>query len=256
MKVTVCELPDGGAAFESAWRALGAHVRARASDLVLLPELPACPWLADLPDFDAARWREALLAHAALIQRLPELGAAIVLGTRPSQTDQGRLNQGFAWTPGRGSVPVHDKYYLPDEEGWYEGRWFQRGNGRFAPSAVGDVRIGFLICTDAMFNERARAYGRQGAQLIAVPRASGQRGPFETATRMAALVAGCWVLTSNRVGMGGQAGRVRFVGGGWLVSPSGEIVCATSRDEPFATAEVDLDAADAAKLAYPRYVPE
>ncbi len=108
MKVTVCELPDGGAAFESAWQALGEHVRARVSDLVLLPELPACPWLADLPDFDATRWRDALLLHAALLQRLPELGTAIVLGTRPSETEQRRLNQGFAWTPKRGTVPVHE----------------------------------------------------------------------------------------------------------------------------------------------------
>jgi N-carbamoylputrescine amidase len=255
MRATVCELPDGGAAVEPAWRALADHVRAERSDLVLLPELAGYPWLADLPEFDPAVWREAVLAHDALIGRFRELGARIVLGTRPVETPRGRVNQSFAWTARHGVVPIHEKYYLPDEEGWYEARWFARGSGQFAPQAVDEVTIACLICTDAMFNERARAQGRQGAQVIAVPRASGVRGPFELATRMAALVSGCWVLTSNRVGQGGLLGKVGFVGGGWIVAPTAEIVCTTG-DRPFATAEIDLDQVAAAKLDYPRYVPE
>jgi N-carbamoylputrescine amidase len=253
MRVTVCELPDGGAAFEPAWRELAQHVRAERSDIVLLPELPGYPWMADLPEFDAAIWREAVRGHETLIGRLPQLGARIVLGTRPAETARGRVNQSFAWTARRGVVPIHEKRYLPDEEGWYEARWFARGSGDFTPTPVDDVTVACLTCTDAMFSERARAQGRGGAQVIAVPRASGNRGPFEVATRMAALVSGCWVLTSNRVGQGGLLGKVGFVGQGWIVAPTAEIVCETG-DQPFATAEIDLDQVAAAKLDYPRYV--
>ena len=43
---------------------------------------------------------------------------------------------------------------------------------------------------------------------------------------------------------------------GWAVDPEGVVVATTSRDQPWVTVEVDLAEVDAAKAAYPRYVPE
>ncbi len=71
-----------------------------------------------------------------------------------------------------------------------------------------------------MYNEWARSYGRQGAHLIVVPRASEQS--FEcrkTAAAMAAIVSGCYVVSSNRVGISGS--ELEFGGKGFAFAPDG-----------------------------------
>jgi N-carbamoylputrescine amidase len=116
--------------------------------------------------------------------------------------------------------------------------------------------VGFLICTEVMFNEHARHYGRRGANLIAVPRAVGRASlpRWEVAMRMAAIVSGCYVLSSNR---GGVDSRGQTFGGrGWVVDPDGEVLVQTSAGSPLAFCEVDLEAPLRAQREYPCYVPE
>src|ERR1044071_7510279 len=72
MKITVCELPDDRAAFSSAWEALMVHVRREASELLLLPEIPFCPWFAGSRHFDPAVWQQAIAAHNDWELRLHE----------------------------------------------------------------------------------------------------------------------------------------------------------------------------------------
>ena len=56
------------------------------------------------------------------------------------------------------------------------------------------IKVGVLVCTEAMFNERARAYGRQGASLIVIPRASGREiESWKIAGAMASIVSGAYV---------------------------------------------------------------
>jgi predicted amidohydrolase len=93
----------------------------------------------------------------------------VVLGTHPLIEGGLRLNRGFYWTSTGGYHGVHDKYYLPNEEGFYERCWFDRGRREFTLARVQEMAIGFLICSEVMFNEWARYYGRQGANMIAVP---------------------------------------------------------------------------------------
>ena len=40
----------------------------------------------------------------------------------------------------------------------------------------------------------------------------------------------------------------------WIITPEGEVLGLTSQDQPFFTAEIELNAADVAKTTYPRYV--
>ena len=76
------------------------------------------------------------------------------------------------------------------------------------------VKVGALVCTEAMFNERARAYGKQGASLIVIPRASGTNlEPWKIAGAMASLVSGAYVVSSNRTGR--SRGGTQFGGGGF-----------------------------------------
>lgn len=252
MKVTVCEMPDSESEFWRAWEDLCEHVETQRSDMVLLPEMPAYPWLASSPRFAADLWQKALHAHEVLLSRLPELSPAVVLGTRPVAEGLRRFNRAFVWTPDGVVRELHDKYYLPDEEGFYESDWFDRPAPVFHTSRVGEVRIGVLICTELMFTERARQYGRQGAHLLAVPRATEAHPRWHIGSQMAAIASGAWVLSSNR----GGPDRDRFGGCGMIVGPEGDILASTSAQEPFTTATVDIAQAERSKATYPRYVLE
>lgn len=246
MRVTVCEMPDNRKAFEIAWEELIAYVRKQKSDLLLLPELPFYPWIGTTSQFDAQVWQVAQEAHEAMMQRLTALAPSVVLGTHPLIEGGLRLNRGFYWTSTGGYHGVHDKYYLPNEEGFYERCWFDRGRRDFTLARVQDMAIGFLICSELMFNEWARYYGRQGANIIAVPRATGGHERWVVAARMAAIASGAFVISSNR------AEDQWFGGRGLVVGPDGDVLTSTSRQAPFATVAIDLAESTRAKKTYPR----
>ncbi|HMQ30402.1 MAG TPA: carbon-nitrogen hydrolase family protein [Chloroflexaceae bacterium] len=255
MRVTVCELRDEPTAFAEDWRHLVGHVAEEQSDLVILPEMGFASWFAASPSFDAATWQAAVVAHDRWLARLGELAPAVVVASRPVDTPAGRRNEGFVWSPAEGYRPVRQKYYLPDEEGYWEARWYDRGDGDFPPAQAGRASLGLLICTELWFQERARAYGRGGAHLIAVPRATGKPTleKWLVGGRAASVAAGAYVGSSNKrsddpaVDLGGQ---------GWLVGPDGEVLAITTPATPVVTVVIDLAHAMAAKATYPRYVRE
>ena len=138
MRITVCEMPDDAREFEASWEALREHVEAQRSELVVLPEMPAHPWFAHGTGFDRAVWRRALEAHdAKLVGRLPGLApSSVVLVSRPVEARGARLNQAFSWTDDDGYELVDEKRYLPDEDGYHEARWFDRGEDDFATKTL------------------------------------------------------------------------------------------------------------------------
>jgi len=256
MRVTVCELNDAPDAFARDWEQLVDHVKSESSQLVLLPEMAFSPWFAAAREFTPAVWEQAVAAHDAWLARLTELAPAIVLGSRPVNQPGRRLNQGFVWEQIGGYRAAHLKYYLPDEDGFWEATWYDRGDGAFSPIGCGAAQVGFQICTDLWFMERARAYGKAGAHLIVTPRAT----PLSTVSkwlvggRAAAVISGVFSLSSNRAGAGAQA--MMFGGQGWIIGPDGEALGLTSRECPFVTLDIDLNEAERAKATYPRYVSE
>jgi N-carbamoylputrescine amidase len=256
LRVTVCELSNDPGELERDWAGLIAHVKSVSSDLVVLPEMAFAPWFAVARQFNPDVWQAAVVAHDTWMERLVELAPAAVIGSRPINVSHPRLNQGFVWTRETGYRPVHDKYYLPDEAGFWEASWYSRGDGDFSPFHSRAVLAGMLICTDLWFLDRARSYGRAGAHLIAVPRAT-QRQTCEkwvVGGRAAAVVAGAFVASSTRVSRLDEAASLG--GQGWIIGPDGDVLGLTSREQPFLSIEVDLREAEQAKQTYPRYVSE
>lgn len=254
MRVTVCQLPDAPDAFEAAWKQLASHVAEHATEVLLLPEMPAPPWFCAPAETDPTVWQEAIRAHDELIERVPELGVAHVVTSRPAERDGGRVNQAIAWSADKGVRMIHEKRFLPDEPGWHEARWYQPGTRPFQLASIGGLRMGTQVCTDVMFNEHARAYGRDGAHLILVPRASEGAERWSVACRMAAVASGAYVLSSNRGGPGHRDASITWGGEGMVVDPEGRVLARTTQDTPFVTVDVDPAVAEAAKETYPRYV--
>jgi predicted amidohydrolase len=256
VKVTVCGLPDEPDAFEPVWAGLCHHIQEHGSDLVVLPELAGSRWFPALPEFEERVWREALRAEDGLMGRLPELGARIVVGSRAAEDGGKRYNRGYTWTAGRGMQGIHLKYYMPEEEGFHETRWFDRPLPEFQVADVDGARIGLLICTDVFFNERAREYKRQGATIVAIPRTGSDLPLWPVAIQMAAVASGAFALSSNRVTVYPERTEHPYGGPGMIVSPDGEVLASTSKDEAYVTVDVNVDDAVKAKETYPRYVSE
>lgn len=250
MRVTVCELRTSPAGLREDWTALIAHVARERSELVVLPEMCFAPWFAAQRPYEPRVWEAAVSAHEEWLARLVELPAGVI-GTRPVTRTAGRRNEAYSAERGGPVRRLHDKSYLPDEPGFREASWYGRGDGGHAVTEVAGLRVGVLVCTELWFLEHARALGRAGAHVVATPRVT----PVETLDkwlaggRACAVVAGAWSLSSS-------SAEPEHGGLGWAVDPEGEVVATTSRDEPFATVEIDLGAVDDAKRRYPRYVPE
>ncbi len=252
MRVTVCEWPDQRSSLGEVWQHLAEHVGGVGSELVLLPEMPFSPWLAGRSSFDGDVWMRAAAAHDAWERRFPELGGAVVLGTRPVQFGNQRYNSAFVWDRQLGSRSAHAKSFASEAaEGAAAGGWYHPAPAEFTPIEVGPVSVGFLIETELWAMEEARAYGLEGVQLLATPRRTlaQQAERWIAAGRVAAVLAGAFGLSSSRVAQDGSVG-----GPGWILSPDGETLALTSAAQPFVTASIDLSAADRAKQTYPRSI--
>ncbi len=242
---------------DSTWEAFATRIRNTAADAILLNEMPFGRWVSAEPEFDRTTITGIQQLHDEGLRYLSELNKSIIFGTRAASHDGCSVNEGFVWesTPGA-SRPVHTKQFFPDEAGYYEARWFERGETHFQTVTAGAITAGFMICTEVMFNEWARHYGRNGANLILVPRATpaGSIKRWQIAMAMAAVVSGCYVASSNRAGDDGYGQR--FAGRGWIYDPSGDLIAETSPEHPVATAELDLALVELAQREYPCYVKE
>lgn len=251
MRVTICELPHEAEALACAWDALCAHTRREGSELVLLPEFVMLEPLWESEWVDLARWQRAESASMAWMARLPELGARFVVGTRPVSAAGRRLNQGFLTSLEEGQIPLRSKYYLPNEAGGWEGRWFDRGDAEFSVYRAGSASFGLNICTELWALESYSRYSKLGIDAVLAPRAtsSATTSKWLSVGVVAAVRAGAYCISSNRVDASGAYG-----GAGWIIAPDGELMALTSPSCPFATVEIDLKASERARRSYPRYV--
>jgi N-carbamoylputrescine amidase len=248
VRVTVCELPHEPGALAAAWAGLCQHTSRHRSELVLLPEFALVEpvWEAEL--FDQAGWAAALARSDVWLQRLPELGAGHVVGTRPAGIDGRPFNQGYIWSAAGGLTPLRRKYFLPDEPGGRETRWFDRGDPAFPAFHAGALTFGLNICSELWALETYAAYAGQGVQVILSPRATAAAtaAKWLSVGVVAAVRSGAFSVSSNRVDPTGACG-----GTGWIVSPHGQILATTSPESPFATIDIDLAASAAARVGYP-----
>jgi N-carbamoylputrescine amidase len=254
MKVALCELPDGLDLSSLAWRGLVDRLTWEAPDLLVLNEMPIGDWIADKSEFRISLAQNFIRSHDPLIQALSAFQWA-TLGSRPVQGSHLLANEAFL-VSGSTYTPVHHKHFFPQEEGWQEKTWFATVRRGFDVVEYGELRIGTLLCTELMFNEWARHYRRRGANVIAVPRAAGELNTkWRAAGAMAAVVSGCYVISSNRSGH--KSGRKsQFGGGGFVYAPNGELIAQTSASSPVVVVEIDLELVRQAQADYPCYVDE
>ena len=251
MRVTVCELPHDPGTLAGAWDELCRHSAGHRSELVLLPEFAWIPPLWEEEHPDPARWAAAEALSDRWLERLPELGARYVAGSRPVTQDGKRYNQGYLWSPAGGLMPLRRKFFFPDEPGAWEARWFEAGDPEFPAFQAGPLTFGMNICTELWALETHATYAGLPVQMILTPRATGAAttANWLSAGVVAAVRSGAFSVSSNRVDPSGACGGV-----GWIIDPDGRILAQTSAVAPCRTGDVDLARSDAARHSYPRSV--
>ncbi len=251
MRVTVCELPGQPASLATPWNALCQHTQQAQTELLALPEFAFVEPMWEAERFDPQRWDDAVALTDAWMRRLPELGAACVVGARPV-TDGGRpFNEGFAWTPQAGYQRLRRKFYLPDEPGGWEARWFDRGDSTFPSFDIAGHPMALNICTELWALDTFADYAQQGVQAIVTPRATARAtlDKWLAMGTVAAVRTGAFSISSNRVDEHGSYG-----GMGWVIGPDGAVLARTSAQQPICTIDIDLTETQQARQTYPRYV--
>lgn len=251
-RVAVCEADPELTAGSPAWTRIGETVSRLAPDLLVLNELPFGRWLASSDRFDRRLWDESVALHDEALDRLAELGAPAVVGSRPIVTENGlRINAGFSWTPDDGVMIRHHKRHLPHSPGYHETTWTDRGDGSFVPFGIAGLKVGFMICTDIMFGEHARDYGRQAVDLIVCPRAMPPRsaGLFRAALSYAATVSGCYVASSNRGGT--DSAGFSYDGKGMIINPRAYTIARTNPQDTLVTVDIDTENVRVKQANYP-----
>lgn len=247
------EWPEGLDPGGAGWDAIRRQVAVARPGLLVTNEMPFGPWLAGAQRFDREAAERSVALHERGLAALAALGVPAVISSRPVRAGDRLANEAFALEAGR-AQPLHRKRFFPEEAGWYEATWF-RGDGGFDLHRVAGLAVGVLLCTELMFNEQARRYGRAGADLIVVPRATGhEHGAWVTGGAMAAIVSGSYVVSSNRVGA--AAGSPEFGGRGLAFAPDGTLLAETSADALLVVIDLDPDVARRQKAEYPCYVAE
>lgn len=254
LRIGFVEWPESLTADSAQWGELESSVTTVRPDVLVINELPFGPWIAEAAVFSEKEARLSIGAHEAGLEKLIGLRIPAVISTRPVWNGKRLANEAFVLE--KGVVrPLHRKKYFPSEPGWFETEWYVGDHSGFQVAEILGIKIGVLICTEAMFNERARAYGKQSASLIVVPRASGtDMEPWKIAGAMASLVSGAYVVSSNRVGR--ARGGTQFGGGGFAYAPEARLIAVTTPTTPVQTFDLDPNQAAEAQRNYPCYVPE
>jgi len=175
--VAFVEWPEGLLLNQPQWSQLKKSIAAAHPDILVTNELPFGSWIAENSVFSENEARLSIRAHEQGLEGLMDLNLSAVISSRPVRNGKRLANEAFVLE--KGTVRrLHRKQYFPNEPGWFETQWYAGDGSGFDVAEVLGVRVGVLLCTDAMFNEHARAYGKQKASLIVIPRATGANIPI------------------------------------------------------------------------------
>lgn len=255
MKITCVEWPTGLVPNSPEWIQVSKLAEKEQPDLLITNEMPFGSWAPAADQYDNSVASNWVNLHENGLNCLKELGIPCILSSRPILTTPRLANEAYIIDRESGYQQVHHKHYFPEEKGFFEKSWFEPTISGFDLIQVGELKVGVLLCTELMFNEWARHYRRKGASLIAVPRATGvSSNCWHAAAKMAAIVSGCYVVSSNRVGFDGTG--VRFGGNAFAYSPNGELLGETTESSPTLSFVLDKETVQRQQCEYPCYVSE
>lgn len=252
-KVAYVEWQDGLLAEGGQWETIIEQVENIKADILITNEMPFGCWRPVDHEYDLKMATEWVAENERALDALSNLNVNSIISSRPIICGDRLVNEAFSMENGNYKI-LHHKHYFPSEPGWQEASWFATEVDGFSVFEVGGLKVGVLLCTELMFNEKARHYGREGADLIVSPRASGTNiHNWQAACAMASVVSGSYVISSNRVGK--SAPHIPEFGGiGLAYAPGGIRLGSTDPENPINIIEIDVNLSNETKKQYPCYL--
>ncbi|MCX8252277.1 MAG: N-carbamoylputrescine amidase [Longimicrobiales bacterium] len=144
------------------------------------------------------------------------------------------------------------KTHIPYAKTYREKYYFKPGNTGFPVFSTRFAKIGVYICYDRHFPEGARALGKNGAEIVFIPSATGGRSKqyWHIEQRGHAIANGYFVATSNRVGKE-STGPNEFYGHSYFCDPYGRILSEAGEEEEVLIADIDLSSLRATHVDMP-----
>lgn len=252
-KVAYVQWQDGLLAGSAEWETIAEQVEGTKADILVTNEMPFGSWRPVDHEYDLESATEWVDENERSLEALSNLDVKAIISSRPRLYGDRLVNEAFSLENGQYKI-LHHKHYFPSELGWHEASWFGTDVDGFSVYEVGGLKIGVLLCTELMFNEKARNYGREGANLIVSPRASGTNMHYwEAACAMASVISGSYVISSNRVGK--SAPHIPEFGGiGLAYAPGGIRMGNTDPEKPINIIDIEVALSDETKTQYPCYL--
>ena len=115
-------------------------------------------WLAESSVFSQDEARHSILAHENGISGLIDFKVPAIISSRPVWNGAKLANEAFVLQNGA-LHPLPRNQSFPNELGWHDSEWYAGDNSGFVAAEILGIKIGVRVCTEAIFNERARAHG-------------------------------------------------------------------------------------------------
>ncbi|WP_423820917.1 carbon-nitrogen hydrolase [Salinisphaera sp. SPP-AMP-43] len=244
-----------------------ARAGAAGARLVLLPELHNTPYFCQREDPAVFDYAEAIPGPST--ERLAAAAKAagvVVIASLFERRAPGLYHNTAVVLDADGKLAGrYRKMHIPDDPEYYEKYYFTPGDLGFEPIDTSIGRLGVLVCWDQWYPEAARLMALAGAELLIYPSAIGwddatddgaeqarQLAAWQGVQRGHAIANHLPVITSNRVGVEGEAGtEIRFWGHSFVYGPQGETLAEAGDKAELLQAELDLHRTETLRRIWP-----
>jgi N-carbamoylputrescine amidase len=224
------------------------------AQIVCLQELTLSPYFAVTEDRveEAAAFAEEIPGgptSAFATKMAVETGAYVHASLYENAGDGGiGFNTAICVAPDGELLARTRKLHIPVTAGYYEDRYFRKGDTGYPVVGVGEAEFGFPTCWDQWFPELARAYSLAGAEVIVYPTAIGSEPDhpgFDTQPLWERVIVGngiangTFMVAVNRIG---HEDPLTFYGSSFISDPYGRVLVQAPRNRPAVlVADLDLD---------------
>lgn len=219
--------------------------------IICLQELYKTPYFPQAQQVDVEPFLEAIPGESTdLFAKLAKKYRCSIILPIYEKANDGKLYNTAVVLNEKGRIQKpYRKMHIPQDPGFYEKNYFEKGNYGYQIYKQGNVKFAVLICFDQWFPEAARMVRLEGAEIVFYPTAigyiKGYKAPegdwhkaWELVQRGHAVANSMVVAAINRTG---NEGEMKFWGQSFIADSFGKLVARASKTkEQVLVAEVDL----------------
>lgn len=215
-------------------------------DLLVLPELFTTGYL--LTEKEMWKFAENLNESRTVeeLAKIAEVAGGFICGSIIEKDEDDYLYNTAVLVGPEGLEGSYRKHHLPD----FEKQYFSTSWDDPKLFDIGDSKAGVLICFDIWFPELTRIMTRKGLQVLCHPAAfSGPDTP--DVVRVRAIENRVFIISANMIGEESFEDKTySYRGASRIVSPDGQIIAVSDKEEALVFAEISPGDSNHKKLPF------